>query len=189
MKGLKCSGCKGCKWLLPNSFCGYPNNTKISNDCYESEENSNASSKIEAVKQEINDYVNSKSKEEIETEVNETESVFEKLQKYLENATQEQLDKDWEELKQYNEVGPVIIDSCEAGYKWHEIADGDLPKEEGDYLLVMKTKYATKEGTSKPYMNVSYFSMKDGWKDPYGEEFAKETVFVAWMELPEYAEK
>lgn len=73
--------------------------------------------------------------------------------------------------------------------KWHKIEDGDLPKEDGNYLLVMKMKYATKEGTSRPYMNVSQFSMKDGWKDPYGEDFAKETIFVAWRELPKYEEE
>lgn len=47
-----------------------------------------------------------KPKEEINSE-----SVLDELRKYLETATQEQLDKDWEELKQYNEFGPEIVET------------------------------------------------------------------------------
>lgn len=85
------------------------------------EEKSVATTKIDCIIKEFDGYINSKSKEEIEEEINETESVFDQLHNYLENATQEQLDKDWEELKQYNEVGPEVVDLVEqtaykAGY-------------------------------------------------------------------------
>lgn len=181
------SKCLGCKWFNCTNvngdnygFCRSKRNIGLDADCYESEESSNASSKIEAVKQEINDYVNSKSKEEIETEVNETESVFEKLQKYLENATQEQLDKDWEELKQYNEVGPVIVDSCEAVYKWHIISEGDFPTKTEEYLTVCKNK--NMENGIYLY-EVSYWT-GDEWDNRKHYE-----DIIAWMELPEYEEE
>lgn len=118
MEEVKCSGCK---WFLQNSFCGSPKNIGLDSDCYEPEEKYYAATKIDRIRKEIDEYTNSKTKEEIEEEVNETESVFDQLHNYLENATQEQLDKDWEELKQYNEVGPDVVDFVEqnaykAGY-------------------------------------------------------------------------
>ena len=33
-------------------------------------------------------------------------NILQVLDEYLKNTPKEQLDKDWEELKQYNEVGP-----------------------------------------------------------------------------------
>lgn len=36
------------------------------------------------------------------------ETVLEKLQKQLQNSTQEELDKEWEELKEWNEIGPSV---------------------------------------------------------------------------------
>ena len=35
-------------------------------------------------------------------------TVLEKLQKQLQNSTQEKLDKEWEELKEWNEIGPSV---------------------------------------------------------------------------------
>lgn len=35
-------------------------------------------------------------------------TVLEKLQKQLQNSTQEELDKEWEELKEWNEIGPSV---------------------------------------------------------------------------------
>ncbi len=32
--------------------------------------------------------------------------ILQKLKEYFENTPKEQLDKDWEELKEYNEIGP-----------------------------------------------------------------------------------
>lgn len=34
--------------------------------------------------------------------------VFESLKNYFENTPSEQIEKDWEELKKYNEIGPGI---------------------------------------------------------------------------------
>ena len=34
--------------------------------------------------------------------------VFESLKNYFENTPNEQIEKDWEELKKYNEIGPDI---------------------------------------------------------------------------------
>ena len=36
------------------------------------------------------------------------ETVLEKLQKQLQNSTQEELGKEWEELKEWNEIGPSV---------------------------------------------------------------------------------
>ena len=37
-------------------------------------------------------------------------SLSEQLKDYFDNTPQEQLDKDWEELKHWNEIGPEIDD-------------------------------------------------------------------------------
>ena len=34
--------------------------------------------------------------------------VFESLKNYFENTSSEQIEKDWKELKKYNEIGPDI---------------------------------------------------------------------------------
>ena len=39
-----------------------------------------------------------------------------RLQKYLDEASPEQLKKDWEELEPYNQEGPEMIDSLGPGY-------------------------------------------------------------------------
>ena len=39
--------------------------------------------------------------------------ILEKLDEYLENASPEQLEKDWAELEQYNHDGPDILDLLE----------------------------------------------------------------------------
>ena len=41
------------------------------------------------------------------------EKMMEKLNEYLINATPEQLEKDWEELKQYNQFGPEMAEILE----------------------------------------------------------------------------
>lgn len=33
-------------------------------------------------------------------------NLLQKLEEYFRNTSKEQLDKDWEELKEYNEIGP-----------------------------------------------------------------------------------
>lgn len=38
-------------------------------------------------------------------------NLLQKLEEYFRNTSKEQLDKDWEELKEYNEIGPDI-DEC-----------------------------------------------------------------------------
>ena len=95
------SKCSGCKWFncinvngVNHGFCRSKRNMGLDSDCYEPEEKSVATTKIDYIRQEINGYINSKTKEEIEEEVNETESMFDQLHKYLENATQEELDAD-----------------------------------------------------------------------------------------------
>lgn len=35
-------------------------------------------------------------------------NIVEELKKYLEEATQEELDKEFEELKHWNEIGPTV---------------------------------------------------------------------------------
>lgn len=40
--------------------------------------------------------------------------ILEKLNAYLASATEEQLQSDWEELKQYNVSGPMMHDVLEA---------------------------------------------------------------------------
>lgn len=35
-------------------------------------------------------------------------NLLQKLEEYFRNTPKEQLDKDWEELKKYNEIGPDV---------------------------------------------------------------------------------
>lgn len=47
-------------------------------------------------------------------------TLLEKLRAYLSQATPEQLQKDWEDLKEWNEVGPLAseyIEACMASWK------------------------------------------------------------------------
>lgn len=101
MEGVKCSGCKWFNCLNVNDdsygFCRSKRNIGLDSDCYEPEEKSVATTKIDYIRQEINDYVNSKTKEEIEEEINEIESV--------------------------NEVGSEFVDPYKAGYDAY--IDGD----------------------------------------------------------------
>lgn len=39
-------------------------------------------------------------------------NILDDLKKYLANATQEELDKDWDELKDYNKIGPEVSAFC-----------------------------------------------------------------------------
>lgn len=39
--------------------------------------------------------------------------IVEQLRKYFEEATQEELDKEWEELKHWNEIGPTVDEYLE----------------------------------------------------------------------------
>ena len=41
-------------------------------------------------------------------------SIAERLRKHLEEASQEELDKEWEELKHWNEVGPTVDEYFES---------------------------------------------------------------------------
>lgn len=40
-------------------------------------------------------------------------SIVEQLRKHFEEATQEELDKEWEELKHWNEIGPTVDEYLE----------------------------------------------------------------------------
>ena len=39
--------------------------------------------------------------------------IVEQLRKHFEEATQEELDKEWEELKHWNEIGPTVDEQLE----------------------------------------------------------------------------
>ena len=39
--------------------------------------------------------------------------IAEQLRKHFEEATQEELDKEWEELKHWNEIGPTVDEYLE----------------------------------------------------------------------------
>ena len=39
--------------------------------------------------------------------------IVEQLRKHFEEATQEELDKEWEELKHWNEIGPTVDEYLE----------------------------------------------------------------------------
>lgn len=45
-------------------------------------------------------------------------SIVEQLRKYFEEATQEELDKEWEELKHWNEIGPTVDEYLESLKKY-----------------------------------------------------------------------
>ncbi|MBQ0099386.1 MAG: hypothetical protein KBS91_02425 [Firmicutes bacterium] len=82
-------------------------------------------------------------------------------------------------------------DLCEAekvynaGYRkqvWHKVADGDLPKKEGKYYVVIKVANYT-------FYNVLDFSENKFimYDSEYGE-FITVNEVIAWTELPEYKE-
>lgn len=50
--------------------------------------------------------------------------IAEQLRKHFEEATQEELDKEWEELKHWNEIGPTVDEYLESLKKY-----GLYPKE------------------------------------------------------------
>ena len=40
------------------------------------------------------------------------ENMFKELEKYFENTPKEKLEKDWEDVKQWNEIGPDVTEYC-----------------------------------------------------------------------------
>ena len=50
-------------------------------------------------------------------------SIYENLRKHFENTSKEELDREWEELKHWNEIGPT----CEEYFGWLKEA-GLYPK-------------------------------------------------------------
>ena len=44
--------------------------------------------------------------------------IVERLRKHFEEATQEELDREWEKLKHWNEIGPSIEDYIEGLKMW-----------------------------------------------------------------------
>lgn len=40
------------------------------------------------------------------------EKMLKKLEKYFENTSKEKIEKEWEKIKQWNEIGPDAIEYC-----------------------------------------------------------------------------
>lgn len=69
--------------------------------------------------------------------------------------------------------------------KWHKVADGDLPKEEGDYLLCFYDK-ETKSTFYDVFGLAKKYTDKEDW---YVESmiWSIEDV-IAWCEIPQFKE-
>ncbi len=71
---------------------------------------------------------------------------------------------------------------------WHKVADGDLPKEGGNYWCKLKGKYSQGSSHYKQHCNNGYCILqwlpkKKAWNVRYNTEVE------AWIELPEYKEE
>ncbi|MCB0514467.1 MAG: hypothetical protein R2798_00215 [Chitinophagales bacterium] len=83
------------------------------------------------------------------------ESIVEKLKKYFETTSDEQVLKDWEKTKEFDEVGPIMddflnqtnwyfkikIDDPMMGY--NHIINNYSPKFSSGFFLINLKKYAT----------------------------------------------
>ena len=69
--------------------------------------------------------------------------------------------------------------------KWHKVADGDLPKEEGEYLVC----YETEDGNYRNIFILNYTEYDESlhWCDEAFETY--DEGVIAWCEIPKYTEK
>lgn len=51
---------------------------------------------------------------------NNMEKVYDKLKQYFNTTPKEQLQKDWEKLKKYNEIGPTVEEYLKAVKKFYD---------------------------------------------------------------------
>lgn len=59
--------------------------------------------------------------------------------------------------------------------KWHKVADGDLPKEEAEYLVIFESDRTKYTGLEIYYPDI--------------EEWSTICTIVAWCEIPKYTEE
>ena len=69
--------------------------------------------------------------------------------------------------------------------EWHKVADGDLPKEEGEYLVCYETEKRTYRNTF--ILNYTEYDESLHWCDEAFETY--DEGVIAWCEIPTYTEK
>lgn len=69
--------------------------------------------------------------------------------------------------------------------KWHKISDGDLPEEEGEYLVC----YETEDGNYRNTFILNYTEYDESlhWCDEVFETY--DEGVIAWCEIPKYTEE
>ena len=107
---------------------------------------------------------------------------------YRKSLKQRLIDKDdFERLEMFDEnVEEAFIAGLKAGRpKWHKVTDGDLPKEEGEYLVC----YETNGGKYRNTFILKYEEYDEGlhWLDEAFETF--DEGVIAWCEIPKYTEE
>lgn len=100
----------------------------------------------------------------------------------------EQYNQDYGGLSCY--ISPYIEQAFLAGIeagrpKWHKISDGDLPEEEGEYLVC----YETDDGNYRNTFILNYTEYDESlhWCDEAFETY--DEGVIAWCEIPKYTEE
>lgn len=83
------------------------------------------------------------------------------------------------------EVKQAFLAGLKAGRpKWHKVADGDLPKEEGEYLIC----YENGVGYRNTFiLNYTEYDESLHWCDDAFETY--DEGIIAWCEIPKYTEE
>lgn len=98
--------------------------------------------------------------------------------------------ENWEHYEEgqsdYDALKQAVLYGLKAGRpKWHKVADGDLPKEEGSYLL-----YLYDEDTKSTFYEIFGVARRCVDRDDVYLESMIWTIndVIAWCEIPQYTE-
>jgi hypothetical protein len=100
---------------------------------------------------------------------------------YAEKVSKEDYDKDGHILYQSEDISDAFLAGLKAGRpKWHKVADGDLPKENCENILLYnKDHFCVTHSYSLGYYENGVF---------YNDcEMEEDTI--AWCEIPQYEEE
>ena len=84
------------------------------------------------------------------------------------------------------EIKQAYLAGLKAGRpKWHKVADGDLPKEEGEYLVC----YETDDGNYRNIFILNYTEYDESLHWCYDAFKTYGEGVIAWCEIPKYTEE
>ena len=108
----------------------------------------------------------------------------EMAEEYLEKLREEKIPFDIYEVN--NQLKRAYIAGLKAGRpKWNKVSDGDLPKEEGEYLVCYETENGNYRNTF--ILNYTEYDESLHWCDESFETF--DEGVIAWCEIPKYTEE